>query len=61
MNRQSILLKTHARLLTKKLYDVTLGNLLGYNKNFISDNFDLSTVSRCETRLAIVRNYSYRD
>ena len=26
--------KKHARSLTKKLYDVTLGNLLGYNKKF---------------------------
>jgi hypothetical protein len=31
-NRQSILLEKHALSLTKKLYDVTLGNLLGYNK-----------------------------
>ena len=34
MNKRSILLKKHARSLTKKLYDVTLGNLLGYNKKF---------------------------
>ena len=33
-NRQSILLEKHARSLTKKLYDITLGNLLGYNKKF---------------------------
>jgi hypothetical protein len=32
--RQSILLEKHAHSLTKKLYDVTLGNLLGYNKKF---------------------------
>ena len=31
-NRQSILLEKHARSLTKNLYDVTLCNLLGYNK-----------------------------
>jgi hypothetical protein len=41
--------KKHARSLTKKLYDVTLGNLLGYNKKFLSDNFDLSTVSQSQT------------
>ena len=33
-NRQSILLEKHARSLTKKFYDVTLGNLLGYKKMF---------------------------
>ena len=34
MNKPSILLKKHARSLTKKLYDVTVENLLGYNKKF---------------------------
>ena len=31
---ESILLEKHARSFTKKLYDVTLGNLLGCNKKF---------------------------
>jgi hypothetical protein len=49
-NRQSILLEKHALSLTKKLYDVTFGNLLGYNKKvFLSDNFDLPTVSQSQT------------
>jgi hypothetical protein len=41
-NRQSILLEKHARSLTKKLYDVTLGNLLGYNKKFFIGQFLLT-------------------
>ena len=39
MNKPSILLQKHARSLTKKLYDVTLGNLLGCNKKFFIGQF----------------------
>ena len=40
MNRLSILfIKKHERSLTKKLYDVTLCNLQGYNKKFFIGQF----------------------
>ena len=39
MNKLSILLKKHARSLTKKLHDVTLGNILAYNKKFFIRKF----------------------
>jgi hypothetical protein len=42
MNKPSILLKKHARSLTKALYDVTLENLLGYNKKFFIGHLAVS-------------------
>ena len=58
MNRLSILfIKKHERPLTKKLYDVTLCNLQGYNKKFLIGQFSSrpksnSFSSPCNLQLA---------